>query len=542
MKKRYLLIFSFIIAIFGIGYGLPMHFIGDEESLIGGAIKMMELKNLFPVLAPEQLKLLYYPPIIPYLYILAFLPVIIFKFFVSGFDLLSLKDYFVTDLDLLWISARLTTAVFSIGILVIVYQISKIVFSKKSAYLSTALLAFSFFHVLLSSVARHWIFTVFLVYLIILLTLWFVHGHIKKYWLIGLAVGVAMGTSYVTFLVLPLVVLILWFYRQQIINPIKKILINISLALAVGAPLVFINLPDLLRFKYGGDLLGEPLKKSFVGFLYHLVQVVTVLFNQELLILFLAIFALLLWKRNIKIKIFISFFIFIYCFVLYYFLHFEGRYIYFVMPALAILSADFLVYLSEKIPNLKVYYLLLILLFLWPALGIFHYKRLLLVDDTRELAVQYIEQEISDKEFLLSSPHIRLPRSYDSLTLAQEQGHINATETYIYNNYDRLANNFEKKYNYQNIHFWKEDLKNQASLEEYIDKHETVYFVLEYWSDDGLEDYYSYLRKNAKLVKIFRQSNLGRDYNVANGNFWAFNTILFKLDRLGPSVEIYQLK
>ena len=280
-KYIYYLLIPFVLALLGIGYGLPMHLIGDEEALIGGTLKMLELRQPFPVLAPETFKFLYYPPMLPYLYILASLPVIIFKFAVSGFDVLALKDYFVLNLDGIWISARLTTAIFSLGVLVVTYKITKLIFSKQTAYLATALLSVSFFHVLLSHWARHWIFTVFLVYLTVLLALLFTRGKIKKHWLIGLIAGIALGTTYLTLAGLGLAILILWFYRHQIVRPIKKIVINIALAFVVGFSLIFINLPDLLRFRHGDDAVAEPFKKSLGGFLGHLGQVVTTLFNQE---------------------------------------------------------------------------------------------------------------------------------------------------------------------------------------------------------------------------------------------------------------------
>ncbi|MFA6467196.1 MAG: glycosyltransferase family 39 protein [Patescibacteria group bacterium] len=541
MKKIYFLIFPLLLAVLGINYGLPMHLVGDEESLVGGAIKMIELKRFFPVLNPDQFKILYYPPIIPYLYVLTSLPIIIFKFFVSGFDVLALKDYFILNLDGIWISARLTSSIFSLGVLVVVYKLTELIFSKKAAYLATILLALSFFHVLLSHQARHWIFTVFFAYLTILLTILLVKGRLKKYWLIGLTAGIALGTTYVTALGVGLAFLILFFYRHQISQPYKKIGINIFLALSIGTSLILINLPDLLRFKYGGKLVGEPLQKSFTGLLSQLEQVITILFNQEFIIFLLAVLALLLWKRNFKIKIFMASFAFLYFVVLYYFLHFEARYTYFIIPALAILAADTLVVLSEKIKYKKLYYFILSLLFLWPALGAINYTRLILADDTRELAIQYISQEIGDQEFLLSSPTIYLPRTDKSLVIAENYGHINTVERYTYNHYDRLVANFDKTYNYQNIHFWSDDFKNPIALDEYIQKYQPSYFVLEYWFEEDLKDYYSSLRQKAVLVKILRQSNLPENYDI-NGNFWVFNSVLFDLERLGPSIAIYKLK
>ena len=48
-----------ILYFIGIWYGLPYFFVGDEPSLIGGALKMVQLKNPLPVLQPQEFKLLY---------------------------------------------------------------------------------------------------------------------------------------------------------------------------------------------------------------------------------------------------------------------------------------------------------------------------------------------------------------------------------------------------------------------------------------------------------------------------------------------------
>jgi hypothetical protein len=535
-KYTFYLLIPFVLALLGISYGLPMHLIGDEEALIGGMLKMLELRQPFPVLAPEAFKFLYYPPIIPYLYILASLPVIVFKFIISGFDVLALKDYFVLNLDSIWISARLTTAIFSLGVLVVTYQITKLIFSKPTAYLATSLLSVSFFHVLLSHWARHWIFTVFLVYLTVLLALLFVRGKIKKHWLIGLVAGIALGSSYLGISSIGLAILILWFFRLEIKKVYKVIIYNIIIFFIVGGSLIYLNLPSLIRDSALSSLSDKNLSELTMYYKYIFI----VLFNQEIILLILFLGSIFLGKRFRKIKLFILSCILVYVFVLFLFFHFETRYVYFIIPALAILAADTLICLLGKIKNRKLHYIIILLLFIWPILGVVNYTRLLLVDDTRDLATKYIIQNIQDQNFLLVSPYVNLHRSLDSLSVAQDYGHINYRERYFYTNYDRLINNSDKIYNYQNLHFWNEEFKNIESLEEYINDYQPSYFVLEYWNESDLDNYYQNLRKRANLVKMFRQSDLNQNYDI-NGNFRAFNSILFKLYRLGPNVEIYKL-
>ena len=62
-----ILILAFILRIWGVAYGWPGLFVGDEKSLVGGALKMIYERNIFPVLEPDAFRLLYYPVLIPWI-------------------------------------------------------------------------------------------------------------------------------------------------------------------------------------------------------------------------------------------------------------------------------------------------------------------------------------------------------------------------------------------------------------------------------------------------------------------------------------------
>ena len=63
---------AFILRIWGVTYGLPGLFVGDEKSIVGGAMKMIYQKNIFPVLEPDVFRLLYYPTLIPWILLIFF--------------------------------------------------------------------------------------------------------------------------------------------------------------------------------------------------------------------------------------------------------------------------------------------------------------------------------------------------------------------------------------------------------------------------------------------------------------------------------------
>ncbi|MEK9170042.1 MAG: hypothetical protein AAB674_00130, partial [Patescibacteria group bacterium] len=69
----YILIFSFLVRLAGIGYGLPLWLIDDEPPFTLAALKMIQLKTLLPAFHMEEFKaFLYYPPYLSYLYLLPF--------------------------------------------------------------------------------------------------------------------------------------------------------------------------------------------------------------------------------------------------------------------------------------------------------------------------------------------------------------------------------------------------------------------------------------------------------------------------------------
>ncbi len=538
MKKLWYLLIPLLLSIWGTSYGLPLHLIGDEESLIGGALKMLELKQLFPVLAPAAFKFLYYPVLIPYLIIIGSMPVFFWQFIVLHGDLLAIKDYFLLNLDTIWLSSRLLSGIFSLGVIVVIYKLTQRLLSDKAAVLSAILLSLSFFQINLAHWTRHWTFGVFFVYLAILLAVNFVQGRIKKYWLIGIVGAVSLATVYTAILGFGIAILLLWLNRHKISKVYKVLLFNILIFIIGGSVLVYLNWPDVQRVLLGETVSGEA--KTWLGLFATLGQVAWVLFRQELIIFILFLLSLFLWRRQPKLKIFIISSSILYLAVLYYFVHFELRYVYLLIPALVMLAADSLVWLEEKINNKKLFYIFFGIILLWPLATIVRYDYLLTKSDTRQLAMNYIQENIGDQNFILSSEYIYLPRTKMALEQADAYGRINATERYILSNYDRLSNSLGPSYNYQNIHFWDKDKLTVEAAQSYSRDLQNSYFIVDYWQASDLTEVEDFWRNSGILVEKFSQNTQNTAYDV-NADFAAFNSILFTMDRLGPIVEIYKL-
>ena len=50
----FVILLTFLFRINGTFYGSPFFLVGDEYSLVGGTLKLLELKTMFPVLYPAE--------------------------------------------------------------------------------------------------------------------------------------------------------------------------------------------------------------------------------------------------------------------------------------------------------------------------------------------------------------------------------------------------------------------------------------------------------------------------------------------------------
>ena len=119
-------------------------------------------------------------------------------------------------------------------------------------------------------------------------------------------------------------------------------------------------------------------------------------------------------------------------------------------------------------------------------------------------------------------------------------GRINARERYVLEHFDRIQPQ-SPLFSYSNIHFWPISTIGIPEFGTFVRDRGYRYFILEYWSLDELNHLEQYLREQGTLVAEFRQSAQSENYDIG-GNFQSFNSILFHLDRLGPTVAVYELQ
>jgi hypothetical protein len=188
----------------GIGYGMPYWMVNDELPLIGGALRMLELQNPIPSLNPGPMQILYYPPGLPWLYLIIWTPILAIQWIAAGFPApQAFADHVLADLGPLWLAARWLSVAFALGTVWVVMQLTReILNDRRASVLAGVLMATSLHHALLAHFARAWPATVFFFWW----GLWaawriYADGRRRDYVWAALAAGLGFAVNYVGVLV-----------------------------------------------------------------------------------------------------------------------------------------------------------------------------------------------------------------------------------------------------------------------------------------------------------------------------------------------------
>ncbi len=191
---------GFFLRLWGVDYGLPFALIGDEVGMLGGALRMLELRSLIPALHPEAMSILYYPVVLPYLYLAAMTPVLGGLYVMHGLPQMDQFGLIVLgNLDAIWLTARLTSVAMSAATLYVIYRIGAALFrSPLAGLVAASAMTFDYLHIMAGHTARHWSATVFLIWAVAWLSLrYFERPDMRKAVVIGLLAGAGFGVSYI---------------------------------------------------------------------------------------------------------------------------------------------------------------------------------------------------------------------------------------------------------------------------------------------------------------------------------------------------------
>jgi 4-amino-4-deoxy-L-arabinose transferase-like glycosyltransferase len=555
IKKNYLILILILLAslirVWGINYGLPHFFIGDETSIAYGTFKMAELKTLIPALYPDQFRPMYYPPLLAYIYLIVLAPVLGVKYLIGDFvNFTDFRNYLILNPTTVWITIRLVSVIFGTATIYLVYLATKELFDKRAGLMAALFLAVSFLHLQQSHFARHWVPATFFAALIILFSVFIYKQPAKKYYIwLGVIAGLAFGLSYITCVSLVVFVLAHLMAGKNaswrisvIINKFKDKNFWLAILIFVTLAVVFVLLhpQEFTRILFGVDS-GAREAKSLAGlsqaFLYHIKN----LLNFEPLLFISAILgSIILWFKSKERLILLLSLPVIYILALYLFFHNEVRYIVFVLPVLAGLAGFALSFIFSQIRQPALSVILLLIIFSYPlALG-FYSDFLLTQKDTRILAVEWINQNISSASKIVT-------RFEDIKLIANKKAILNQQQ--LAPNSLRIQERVlleleDSKYpkpafNVLSLHFISKSLPDD--IYKYLQKNEYQYFVVEYWHPDYLMEQDKIIIEPSKLLKEFKVKVDDNFLQDITGNFYQPVFWLFKVKRLGPVIRIYQL-
>jgi len=528
--------------IFGIWYGLPYFFVGDEQSLIGGALKMLQLKNPFPVLQPQEFNLLYYPVLIPYVLNLFFIPVLLVFYFVGGFSGLNVfQDYLILNSGALIITARIVSVLFGLGLVFLIYQITKeIIKNSWASLLGATIFGLSFYQLQMSHFARHWIYTAFFAASILYCAIKIYFTREKKWYLLaGVTGGLSFGASYVGILYL---VFVFWAHfftgAESWQEKIKSSNWWYFVLVFVGLSFLFFAIyPQafLAVISGGGAPFGV---KSLEGFLGAVLYMGKVLIFMDPVITALVVLGLIYFVRKRKNGYFLYpalFLIVIYPALLYFIFHEEPRYIFLLGPIFAILAGEVIFWtLSQK--NIVLKYGIVLVAIIFSLIINIRYDLLLTRSDTRILAKNWIEQNIpSGSSILVNFSQLHIPQTKESI---QNQKVLLLTSLRSYDQayLNSDLKNQDPQYFVLNSRFLAGDQNALYNLKSW---YAFDYLVFERQKSDSLGDFENQMLFDRLKVKGFYSSaTLAEEDFTGNfiGGVWNF----FKVQNFGPEVNIYK--
>ncbi len=525
---------SFVMVLIGINYGLPLHLIGDEESLIGGTLSMALHHSFIPSLHPEYFDLLYYPVLLPYSILAASLPFVAWQLALHGGSLAMTQNYLMWHLSGLWISARLISAVCFCGLIAVTYALAALLYNKRTAVFASLLVASSFFGVNLSHWMRHWSATTLSVYVTLYVILRYMQRRDVPAWLPGVVGVIGMGIAYVVAFGYAVGACIVIVQRKLLGKDFVQFIVRNVLIFVIGtAAIVSLYYQDFIHQFYSEDGTITAVKSFADGVVSMNLSFLSLILHEPILVL-LFVFGLVLAKAYRKRALFILGTCFLYMFCLYLFYHTAPRYMYFCVPALALVGGSGCDWLIEHFSHRGKMFVYACLCIAFAI--VIRFDWLLLHTDTRLLALHWMRTHASES-MVISSPNINAARTHESLLREQDIATINAVERSLLAHPDEAGSTVLM--DYTNLHFWKSE--SLDDLNDYLEKVHPRYAILQYWEAGDFGNQEHSLRAGSTMVARFTQSSSETALDIA-GDFYAPNWVFFTMQRLGPTVEIYELQ
>ena len=408
-----LLALTFALRIVGIGYGLPLTVVSDEQPFTLGALQMLNTKTLVPSFNEEAFSVLYYPPYMSYVLLLPFVAIIGVQWFIWQGSAALFTSYLLSDLTAFFVVARFINIILSVISVYLLFRTAEALFkSRIAAVAASLLLATSILHEALSMVGRHWLPVSFF-FILVLFVLTRTNISLSRRYLYSfLVAGVAMGFSSISALAVGLIGLYYLLFDAQRLQKILHDLPRLSLYGVLFAILAII--PSLLHSKSNGFIVALTLfgQKTLEDFLASPWATLSLTIYSEPVLTGLFIFGLflaLLYSR--RILILIGGFFLLYIAGFYVFFRLEPRFLVPLLPLYALAAG----YCVECLWNKKTVALVCVVLLL-PLVSAVRFSYLVYEGDTRDAARTWLLKHLKPEDkVLIHVSGLRLPATPTAL-------------------------------------------------------------------------------------------------------------------------------
>lgn len=566
----WILIFAFVLRLWGITYGFPLFLVNDEPALVLGALKMIELQTLIPAWHEAEFRaVLSYPPFSSYFYLVTLAPVLAVHYLFSGLPPLdAYKDAVTLNPSFLWIAARIINALLGVAMIALVYRIARrVTESERASLLAAIFLSLSFYHLQLSHVVRHWMPAALLVYAAWLAALKIREtASAKPYLGAGLLAGIGMGVNTSAIIALLPAAMEHFFkpavsWRSRLFAPRLLAMAGAALAMAALATALY---PYGFTRAEGAGTVGADLAMrvarlanislgewvSFLGGYFRLFITAEPTFAIAAVLGVIVSF----WNRSNRRFIFtVAVFSVAYLTLLYLFFNAIPRALIFLLPALAVLAGygvdRLLLWLQNRFSSgILPYAICALLFFAYPFITDLRYDYLASRADTRLVAVEWIGANIpAGSKILGDFQYLRLTNTQEGI---RELQRIDPTGLRAQ---DRVLLRRDPSaypapaHNVLNLHFVSNGKPERGAADsEFFRERGYRYLVVEYRYANGV-DLNSRTRELLKgLARVKRFDPFGRrefpwalDLSGEIDDLWPHE--LFQFARFGRFVDIYEL-
>ena len=554
-----ILLVGFLVRIWGVWYGLPLFFVGDEHHLPGAALKMGAEKSLI-----ANYSTLYEPPFLAYLYLVLYGFTFPFLMLFKGiFSFSELQGYLVLNPTFPWLVARLSTVVMGTVLIYLIYRITSFWGNRQAAYLAALFVAFDPMMVQMSHFARIWVPGTFLAYFSLYFSiLAFKSGKNRDYILSAVFAGFSAATTWITGVII--IALFLAFVLSG--NPKhhwRGFLLAALIFILIIAITVLVNPYNFFRYVgmylYGQeniDKISNFRAMNFAGefhgrvFLGELKKWLGIISEYNLPILIAAMGGLgLLFLKDWRL------FILIFCFPIFIFIFYAAcggfsRYMIPVMPALALAASWFIVWgqskISKKIVVSPRYWLGIGIL----LVGAYSFAIVILWDyrisftDTRALATEWIGKNIAAQSRIIMSERNSVNYFYlwenpeaISFVRVNAPERIGVERKYL----SRLTEKLYPQPAYFTIHLNEPGIGNklQTDLIDFIRDRNFDYLAVAFWEEGSWVGSQYFEKVPKELIQRFSPGE--KIVSDMADNMRRPLATLWNQKRPGPMVEIYRI-